>query len=109
MRSIREQPRLVAARTLVGICLVLIGLAVGAATTGGSDHSAQATQRRVAVERSLAATRGELREANAHLAGARLALDHLRQRVSSVERTNRSLDRSLRAARRFTRRAKHHR
>lgn len=100
MRRIREQPRLAAARGLAGLCLVLLGLAIGAATTGGSDHSAQATRQGVAAEQSLATTRGELRAANAHLAGAKLALDHLRQRLSIAERTNRTLHQSLRAARR---------
>lgn len=105
MRRLREQPRLAVARGLAGLCLVLLGFTIGAATTGGGDHSAQATRQRVAAEQSLAATRGELRAANAHLAGAKLALDHLRQRLGSAARTNRTLHQSLRVARR----TKHHR
>jgi hypothetical protein len=109
MRGIREHPRVAVVRAILGVCVVLVGFAIGAAASGGDDNSARATHESIAAQHSLGLAQAELGTANAHLHGAGLALDHLRARLSSSERTNRQLRRALRDARRASRHSKHHR
>lgn len=104
MRTLREQPRMAAARFAVVAMLLVFGIAIGSASSGGDDGLAQAEQRHAALARSAASTQRELRETKEHLEGATHALRRIRSELHDAERANRQMEGELRDARRSARR-----
>lgn len=106
-RSLREHPRIFAARTLAVALVFLAGFGLKAATTGdpaGSkvDRSelTAAQSRTRGSERELSATRGELGRTRARL-GRAARRDRAQRRTESVlRRRARGLRRALTRARR---------
>lgn len=105
MRAMREQPRLVVAKALGMLSLVVCSLVLGFLLRGdsGDDEAARSTQLRlVAAERTLRGEAELLRDTRAELAESRVARDRLRARVSATSRSNARLRRGLRASTRRT-------
>jgi hypothetical protein len=68
MRAVREQPRLVVARVLAALCLVVAGAAVGGAMRDdGRDEARAAQTRLVSAQRSARDQRAEVQRLSASL------------------------------------------
>lgn len=107
MRAAREQPRLVIARVLAGICLVLAGVAIGSALNGEDTRRADATQLRlVSAQRSLADGRADLLTASDRAGRAEAAARRARAQARALARSNRRLRHELAAAKRARRKSK---
>jgi hypothetical protein len=107
MRAVREQPRLVLARTLGAICLVLAGIAIGSALDRGDTDRMNATHLRlVSAQRSLADGRAGLRTANDRAARAEADARRARTQTRALTRSNRRLRHELAAAKRARRKPK---
>ena len=102
MRTVREQPRLLIARALAAMCLVVGGAAVGGATRDDGRDEARATQTRlVSAQRSA-------REQRAEVQRLRAELDRVvasRRRAVHALHGQRRLNQRLRLVLRLTRRA----
>jgi hypothetical protein len=106
MRVAREQPRLVLARTLGAICLVLVGVAIGSELDRGDTDRTHATQLRlVSAQRSLAGGRAQLRTANSPAARADAEARRTRSQARALTRSNRRLRHELAAAKRVRRKS----
>lgn len=105
-RTVREQPRMVAARGAVVALLVAVGFVVGSLASGDSDGLARAEQGRTTLVRSLAVTRGQLRMSEERFTDAAQKLFRTRARLRTAERANRQIGRALRDARRSARRSR---
>ena len=96
MRTLREQPRLAVAKTLAAVCLVAVGLLVGAGlrSDGGRSHSAEV--RLVSAQRSISARGADLRDAQARIDATESELRRAKGRLAAIERVNRRLRDDLR-------------
>jgi hypothetical protein len=107
MRALREQPRVTAANTLGAVCLVLIGVAIGALVHGGDGARMHTTQARLAsAQRSLTARRAELGLNRGRIRQAAAALGRAERQATALKHTNRQLRHDLRKATRARRHAK---
>ena len=101
MRNVREQPRLVLARILGAICLVLAGVAIGSALDRGDADRMHATELRLAsAQRTLTGGRAELRAANARVARAEATVRRTGAQARALARSNRRLRDELATAER---------
>lgn len=108
MRAVSEQPRVAIAKGLVGLCLIIVGVAIGDVLRNDGRDDASATEARlVSAHRNvrdqraeLDATRSGLDRTIAKLARARRALRIERRANQRLRRelrsTRRALDRSMR-------------
>lgn len=109
MRTVREQPRVVALRVLLVACLVGAGFVIGATATGNDTDVGQVERQQAAVGLALVAARADLQAAEAGVRRTNSALQGSRARVGALERANRRTSRALRDARRAARRARRNR
>jgi hypothetical protein len=111
MRALLEHPRVTAAKTLVAVLLVGIGVAIGTLLDGGGrDKRPDGLELRVAsARRSLTAKAAELRTARADAGRAEAAADRAEAELNATRRANRRLGRELASERRALRRAKRRR
>jgi hypothetical protein len=106
MRALREHPRVTVAKAVGAICLVLIGVAIGAVDGRGDGERMKATEARlVSAQKSVSAREAKLRLARTRGQRAAAALDRAQRRISALTRTNHRLRRELRSATR-TRKAR---
>jgi Tfp pilus assembly protein PilO len=101
MRAVREQPRLVIARVLAALCLVLGGAAVGNARDDGRDEARATQTRLVSAQRSAREQRAEVQRLRAELDRVVAA----RRRAVHALHGQRRLNQRLRLVLRLTRRA----
>jgi hypothetical protein len=108
MRALREHPRVTAAKTLVAVLLVGVGIGIGALLDGGGrDKRVDALEIRMAsARRALTAQAAELRTARADAGRAEAAADRAKTELNAMRRANRRLGRELSSERRALRRAK---
>ena len=96
MRAAREQPRLVLARVLGAICLVVAGVGLGVAFDHGDTNRTHAIELRfVSAQRSLAGGRAQLWAANARVAHSEDEVRRIRVQARALVRSNRRLRREL--------------
>jgi chromosome segregation ATPase len=111
MRAVREHPRVAAAKTLIAVLLVAMGVGIGT-VLGGGDHDNRADVRELrmaSAQRALTARSAELRTARSDARRAEVTADRARAEVEAARRTNRRLERELASERRALRRAKRRR
>ncbi len=112
IRAAREQPRLVVAKTLGLLGLLVCGVAFGALLGGDSgadarDDAARTTQLRlVGTERALRSEGDLLRTTRARLDRSRTARARTAARLRTAQRTSVKLRRDLRRVRRALIRAR---
>lgn len=111
MRALREHPRVTAAKTLVAVLLVGIGVGLGTLLDGGGrDKRVDALEIRMAsAGRSLTAKAAELRSARGVARAGEAAADRAEAELNATRRANRRLGRELASERRALRRAKRRR
>ena len=104
MRSLREHPRLVVARVLGAICLILIGVAISAVDGRGDGDRSKVTEVRLAAANaSNTARRIELRTAIARSERTQASLARAERRIGTLTRANRRMRQELRSATRTRR------
>jgi hypothetical protein len=108
MRALREHPRVTAARALVAVFLVAVGVGIGTLLDGGGrDKRVGALEIGMAsAGRALTAKAAELRTARADAGRAEAAVDRAKTELNATRRANRRLGRELSSERRALRRAK---
>jgi hypothetical protein len=106
MRAAREQPRLAAAKTLAAVCLLLVGVAIGARAHSNRGRAHTGEVRLVSAQRSLAVRGTDLRDARARLDATEAELRRSERRLVSLQRANRVLRRELLEAKRSRRHVK---
>ncbi len=111
MRALREHPRVTAAKTLIAILLVGIGVGIGTLLDGGGrDRRFDALEIRMAsAGHSLTAQAAELRTARADARHAEAGASRAETELKATRRANRRLGRELASERRALRRAKRRR
>ena len=108
MRGLREQPRVVAARLLGAVALVVIGVLIGGAVHSDRSDEVHAAQvRLVSVQRSGAALNNELQRRTRERDRAVADRVGTERTVRSL-RDNSRLRRELKAARRTRNHTKQH-
>src|SRR5437773_939956 len=101
MRGLREQPRVVVAKTFGAVVLVAIGVAIGVVTKGEDHGPLRATEvRLVSAQRAARTQADQLRVLQGRAERAEAALGRSERRVKSLVRANRRLQRDLTTARR---------
>jgi multidrug resistance efflux pump len=106
MRALSEQPRVTAAKLLLGLTLIGTGTAAGALLDSEDGDRVQVSEARLAVaQRSVTGMEAELGGARERIERAEAALERARQDARRLARSNRRLRRELRTAQRAPRQA----
>jgi hypothetical protein len=101
MRAVKEQPRLVVVRVLAVLCLLGVGIAIGAVARGEDRDAVRAVEvRLVGAQREARDQRSELQRIAAELEGAVAARSRAKRALDRQRRANVQLRAQLKIARR---------
>jgi len=101
MRAIREQPRLTFARMIGAVCLLAVGIAIGAAVRGEDRSATHAAEvRLVSAHRSARDQANELQRVAAQLRDVTAARNRDARALRTQRRVNKRLRGELAAAKR---------
>jgi len=99
MRDVREQPRVVAAKVILAVCLVAVGFAIGVLVAAGDGTSKASHLHLVSARHALAGRQAALAAARAQVVRANATIRADLGRIQLLRNSNQRLRRELHVAR----------